>query len=156
MSLRFKLPCFTLPSGLAALGARLPQWPHTLVLVGVLNLAVRLGLFAGDDLERLEGHQFQIEVVDTGGRARFTCQGGFFLPLFGDAGDTEKTDLLFRAPLSAYLQLLTRQEDPDTLFFNRQLSIEGDTALGLTVKNMLDGIEYPQLAQLIQRWRGKH
>lgn len=152
MSLRFNLPSFTLPPGLAALGARLPQWPHTLVLVGILNLAVRLGLFAGDDLERLEGHQFQIEVLDTGGRARFTCRGGCFQPLFGAA---EKIDLLFRAPLSAYLQLLTRQEDPDTLFFNRQLSIEGDTALGLTVKNMLDGIECPQLAQLIQRWRDK-
>ena len=46
-------------------------------------------------------------------------------------------DLAFRADLSAFLQLAVRQEDPDTLFFNRQLSIEGDTELGLIVKNML-------------------
>jgi predicted lipid carrier protein YhbT len=36
-----------------------------------------------------------------------------------------------------------RQEDPDTLFFNRTLDIEGDTELGLIVKNMLDAVEWP-------------
>jgi predicted lipid carrier protein YhbT len=49
----------------------------------------------------------------------------------------------FQAPMSAYLQLMLRQEDPDTLFFNRRLQIEGDTELGLAMKNMLDGIELP-------------
>ncbi|HNM65287.1 MAG TPA: SCP2 sterol-binding domain-containing protein, partial [Accumulibacter sp.] len=43
------------------------------------------------------------------------------------------------------LQLLARQEDPDTLFFNRELSIVGDTELGLLVKNMLDAIDWPRL-----------
>jgi predicted lipid carrier protein YhbT len=46
------------------------------------------------------------------------------------------------------MQLLARQEDPDTLFFNRELSIEGDTELGLVVKNMLDAVEWPQLPKL--------
>ena len=44
------------------------------------------------------------------------------------------------------LQMLARQEDPDTLFFNRELEITGDTELGLIVKNMLDAIEWPQLS----------
>ena len=57
-------------------------------------------------------------------------------------------DLAFGANLSAFLQLALRQEDPDTLFFNRELSIEGDTELGLVVKNMLDAIEWPQLPKL--------
>ena len=50
-------------------------------------------------------------------------------------------------PLShhAFLQLVARQEDPDTLFFNRELLIEGDTELGLVVKNMLDAVEWPKL-----------
>jgi predicted lipid carrier protein YhbT len=34
--------------------------------------------------------------------------------------------------------LVSRQEDPDTLFFLRRLMIEGDTELGLAVKNLLD------------------
>jgi hypothetical protein len=50
------------------------------------------------------------------------------------------------ANLSAFLQTAGRQEDPDTLFFKRELSIVGDTELGLRVKNMLDAIEWPQLA----------
>jgi predicted lipid carrier protein YhbT len=39
--------------------------------------------------------------------------------------------------------LARRQEDPDTLFFSRRLSMEGDTELGLLVKNTLDAIEAP-------------
>ena len=58
-------------------------------------------------------------------------------------------DLKFTADLSAFLQMVSRQEDPDTLFFNRSLSIEGDTELGLRVKNMLDALEWPRLA-----WQG--
>jgi predicted lipid carrier protein YhbT len=41
--------------------------------------------------------------------------------------------------------LARRQEDPDTLFFSRRLSMEGDTELGLLVKNTLDAIELPVL-----------
>ena len=55
----------------------------------------------------------------------------------------------FPAALSAYLQMVSRQEDPDTLFFNRSLAIEGDTELGLRVKNMLDALEWPALS-----WQG--
>jgi predicted lipid carrier protein YhbT len=35
-----------------------------------------------------------------------------------------------------------REEDPDTLFFARRLTIEGDTELGLVAKNLLDGIDW--------------
>ena len=34
-----------------------------------------------------------------------------------------------------------RKEDPDTLFFQRRLSIEGDTELGLEVKNLMDSVD---------------
>jgi len=33
-----------------------------------------------------------------------------------------------------------RREDPDTLFFTRRLVLEGDTALGLEIKNTLDAL----------------
>jgi predicted lipid carrier protein YhbT len=38
--------------------------------------------------------------------------------------------------------MLARQQDPDTLFFHRKLAIEGDTELGLVVKNLLDRIDW--------------
>ncbi|EXJ09542.1 ubiquinone anaerobic biosynthesis accessory factor UbiT [Nitrincola nitratireducens] len=37
-----------------------------------------------------------------------------------------------------------RTEDPDSLFFQRQLSIEGDTELGLGIKNLLDSLEWKE------------
>ena len=37
--------------------------------------------------------------------------------------------------------IAARKEDPDTLFFQRRLRIEGDTELGLYVKNLMDAID---------------
>ncbi|HLV27960.1 MAG TPA: SCP2 sterol-binding domain-containing protein, partial [Burkholderiaceae bacterium] len=37
--------------------------------------------------------------------------------------------------------LIQRGEDPDTLFFSRRLVMEGDTELGLLVKNTLDALD---------------
>lgn len=152
MSLRLTIPEFKLPSLLATLGAHLPQWPHSLAFVAALNTGIRLELFPADSLTKLENGTFMVEVLDSGGSAQFTYHNGFFQPVFG----LIKThDLIFRANLSAFLRLLIRQEDPDTLFFNRELTIEGDTELGLIVKNMLDAIEWPMLSAILrQRTQG--
>lgn len=137
---QFTIPTFKLPPFVARLGARLPQWPHALALVSGLNTAAKLKLLPEDSLQSLAGKTFLVAVNDTGGEARFSYAGGWFRPVFSASAPA---DLSFRADLAAYLQLVSRQEDPDTLFFNRQLSIEGDTELGLVVKNMLDAIEWP-------------
>lgn len=41
----------------------------------------------------------------------------------------------------AMLLLAARRVDPDTLFFQRRLMVEGDTELGLQAKNLLDTLE---------------
>lgn len=139
------IPKFKLPDFVSAIGSRLPQWPHAVVLTTGLNAVLKMKLLPEDSLELLEGRSFLIDVLDTGGRACFTYRSGLFRPLFALPGTP---DLAFRANLSAFLQLVARQEDPDTLFFNRELSIEGDTELGLIVKNMLDAVEWPRLPRL--------
>ena len=144
-SLSFTIPRFKLPAFVSAVGNKLPQWPHALVLVTGLNAVLKMKLLPQDSLDLLEGRSFLVDVLDTGGRACFTYQNGLFRPLFTQP---EAPDLAFRANLSAFLQLVARQEDPDTLFFNRELSIEGDTELGLIVKNMLDAVEWPSLPSL--------
>jgi len=138
----FQIPKFRLPAVIAAIGSRLPQWPHSLNMAAVLNLALKLKLLPEDTLTALEDKLFRVHVLDTGGIAHYTYRDGLFRPVFQPA---REPDLAFAANLSAYLQLLTRQEDPDTLFFNRELEITGDTELGLIVKNMLDAIEFSQL-----------
>lgn len=47
-----------------------------------------------------------------------------------------------RGSLAAFRTLAERRQDPDQLFFQRRLVIEGDTELGLAVKNLLDSLEW--------------
>lgn len=140
------IPTFALPPLIARLGARLPQWPHSVNLAIALNAAKKLGVLPEDTLSEIEGRYFRVTVTDTGMVAEFTYREGAFRPVFVSPG---KPDLHFTAKLSAFLQMVSRQEDPDTLFFNRSLDIEGDTELGLRVKNMLDALEWPRLS-----WQG--
>lgn len=52
-----------------------------------------------------------------------------------------KPDLRIAGNAWAFLQLASRAEDSDTLFFRRELSTTGNTDLGLFIKNFLDGLE---------------
>ncbi len=137
------IPAVELPRAFAALGARLPQWPHSLALASALNAAIRLKMIDGDELSALEGRVVRIRVTDAGACASVERRDGRFRA----AGSKSSADVSFAATMSAFAQIATRQQDPDTLFFNRRLSIEGDTELGLIVKNLLDSIELPGFLQ---------
>ncbi|WP_144210388.1 ubiquinone anaerobic biosynthesis accessory factor UbiT [Shewanella donghaensis] len=56
-----------------------------------------------------------------------------------------QADVTFTANVPELLLVAAAKEDPDTLFFQRKLRIEGDTELGLEVKNLLLGIELDAL-----------
>lgn len=148
MNQGFTIPKFRLPGFVARIGEKLPQWPHAVALTTALNAAAKLGVLPEDSLAQLDGKTFVVQVYDTGGQAAFAYRGGLFRPLFAIP---QTPDLAFRANLSAFLQVASRQEDPDTLFFNRELSIEGDTELGLIVKNMLDAIDPSQFRPALPR-----
>ena len=55
--------------------------------------------------------------------------------------NTIKHDLFLQANTYDFLSLAARQEDPDTLVFQRRMTIEGDTELGLELKNFIDGLD---------------
>lgn len=61
-------------------------------------------------------------------------------------------DVSFSATAEDLLLIAGRKQDPDTLFFQRRLKIEGDTELGLEVKNLIDAIELDQLPSLIHQF----
>ena len=145
MNAAFTIPKFRLPTAIASLCQKLPQWPHALVLTAGLNAALKMKLLPESELTALDEKLFRVRVIDTGGEVSFTYRNGMFRPVFRAE---REPDLAFSAHLSAYLQLLARQEDPDTLFFNRELEITGDTELGLLVKNLLDAVEWPTLPNL--------
>jgi predicted lipid carrier protein YhbT len=135
---KFRIPDFTLPGLIARLGARLPQLPPTLALLTTLNLALGRVL-PREPLEPLLGKRFAIRILDAGLTLRFAYGSMGFRPIFDEA----PADLTISARSRDFLALLAREEDPDTLFFSRRLLTEGDTDLGLLVKNTLDGIELP-------------
>jgi O2-independent ubiquinone biosynthesis accessory factor UbiT len=129
---------FRLPRFFAEIGPKLPQRPWSDALCASLELA-RLTRQLSADFSFLEGRTVRIIIEDLGARATLRYTKGRFHP----AGTHIEADVSFRAATADYLKLLRRTEDPDTLFFQRKLRIEGDTELGLNLKNLLDSIEPP-------------
>ena len=64
--------------------------------------------------------------------------------------DRDACDVWFRATAGDLLLIAARRRDPDTLFFQRRLVIEGDTELGLYVKNLMDAIELEQMPKALR------
>lgn len=86
-------------------------------------------------LEPLRGKVLRLELAGLRIGPQLTLAGNCLVPVpFGTP------DVVVRAGLRDYLALALRREDPDSLFFARRLVIEGDTALGLAVKNALDSL----------------
>ena len=136
---------FTLPTPLAALTGRLPAYPGSLLLVTALNLGVARQI-PSDVGEMLRGKRLRIQVRDARVTLDFTWTGN----AFAARPRQRETDLCINASAHDFLLLAQRQQDPDTLFFNRRLVMEGDTELGLVVKNTLDALELPVLD--LQQW----
>lgn len=63
----------------------------------------------------------------------------------------KEADVKFSANLNDLVLIAARKEDPDTLFFQRRLLIEGDTELGLEVKNLMDSIDLDTLPKLMKQ-----
>ncbi len=92
------------------------------------------------ELDFLRGEVVEIVVVDIGLRWLLTLEEGRIR-----LRDRGRPAVTVTGGLREFLLLASRREDPDTLFFERRLTVEGDTELGLLVKNLLDSIELNEL-----------
>ncbi len=131
-----RIPEFALPASLASVASRLPQAPPTFALVQVLNLLLAR-LLSPETLEPLEGRVVCLRVSDAGLTLRFVRRGGRFRVVHRAVAP----ELTITASSRDFLALAARQEDPDTLFFGRRLTMQGDTELGVFVKNTLDAVD---------------
>lgn len=127
------------PPQLASLVTRLPDAPPSLVFSVVANRLLWPALKTLD-WQPLAGRRYAIRVKDLGLCLRFTVSPRGFAPDIL-AHDRSAPDLTISATARDFMLLLSRREDPDTLFFSRRLVSEGDTELGLTVKNLLDALD---------------
>lgn len=119
----------------AALVERLPSTPPSALAARALDRLL-LPRLPADAQAALRGQVVALHVEDFGLRVhlRLGAQG------FEAAGDAVPPVLRIRAPAQGFLRLARGDEDPDRLFFERQLLMEGDTELGLVLKNTLDAI----------------
>lgn len=127
-----------LPSPAPVLGAvdqRIPMPVKQLAAEAPLNRLFTQAMADGE-FDDFEGRRIRLEL--NGGQPGVTL--GFWSGrLRVVEGPGEAT---IRGSLSAFRTLAERRQDPDQLFFQRRLVIEGDTELGLALKNLLDGLEW--------------
>ena len=153
ISLFTRLPLPPLPDGVAIKLARLLSRPlHLLpftlqraVISRVVQQVCREAIDDGD-LDFMQGRCLRVRIDDLNLEWSFGFhQDHISLVRFQSA------DVTISGNLQEFLLLVSRREDPDTLFFQRRLMIEGDTDLGHGVKNILDSIELEQLPLLLRQ-----
>lgn len=114
---------------------RLPVQPPSFFLARVLD-RVLLPKLPADARAALGNRTVEVAISDLGLRVRLQlAPGGFRV-----AAARSETALRIVAPLKSYLRLLRGEDDADRLFFERALVMEGDTEMGLVLKNTLDAI----------------
>ena len=130
----------TFPPVLARVVDRLPSRPPSFAFAAAANgLAWRA--LRELDWSAARGKRFHVRVRDLGLNLYFSVRADGF-----HAESSQRADVTFTASAADFARLALRLEDPDTLFFNRRLRIEGDTDLGLAVKNLLDTVELESIA----------
>ncbi len=127
-------------------GRLIPYAAQKPVLSLVLNEAFREPLRHGD-MDFLEGAKVRIKVTDLSIDWLIRVDAERFTPI-----DREwKDDVSISGESRDFLLLATRQADPDTLFFQRRIRIEGDTELGLGVKNTMDSMDWDDLPMPLRK-----
>ena len=127
-------------------GRFIPYPVQKQVLSLVLNQAFREPLHHGE-LDFLEGAKVRIRVTDLNIDWLISVESDSFTPLERELED----DVRISGESPDFILLATRQADPDTLFFQRRIRIEGDTELGLGVKNTMDSMDWDDLPLPLRR-----
>ncbi|MCB1844720.1 MAG: SCP2 sterol-binding domain-containing protein, partial [Halioglobus sp.] len=91
----------------------------------------------GGELDFLKDRTIALEVSDLGWSWPITLAAGRLLICPRSAVPATR----IRADTGALFMIAVGETDPDTLFFQRRLVVEGDTELGLALKNFLQATE---------------
>lgn len=129
-----------------------PEVVRSAVLGTILNALFRAEIERGR-LDFLRGKALGVRIRDAGLAFQVRLEDGRLRVEGGMAG----TAATFEGCVHDFLELAARREDADTLFFQRRLKVQGDTELGLEVKNFLDAVDlgalplHRQVDALLQR-----
>lgn len=138
---------FTVPLAVArGINERLPAEPPSFALAQVLNQLLLPRLDASTRAA-LGQRAVEVHISDLGLRCRLMLDANE-LPGFSPAARDAPVAVRIVAPAEAFWRLASGREDPDTLFFERVLVMEGDTDYALLLKNSLDAAGPLQLTAL--------
>jgi predicted lipid carrier protein YhbT len=115
-------------------------------LIALCNQVFAAPLATGE-LAFLDQQILQISVEDAGIELILSNVGSHLRAVTG----TRSPDVCIRGTAYDLLLLVSKREDADSLFFQRRLRLEGDTELGLHLKNFLDAWEAPPVVQWFQQ-----
>ena len=131
-----------------------PDRLQQVALARSLNYALREAI-AADELDFFCDKLLNICVKDIG--VQFSVRYCNHKLVVAEA--QAEPDLRFSASSYDLLLIATQRLDPDMLFFQRRLEMNGDTELGLGIKNLLASIELntqlpPRIAAAVQQMAG--
>ncbi|MDV7106108.1 SCP2 domain-containing protein [Vibrio sp. TH_r3] len=110
------------------------------VLLETLKYVFHEALEDGD-FEFLQGNWLKITIIDLDLQWFISYQDDKLVV----SKKQQVEQVSFSGKLNDLVLIAGRKEDPDTLFFQRRLSIEGDTELGLEIKNLMDSVDLDAL-----------
>lgn len=129
--------------------AKLPAKLQEQVIAVALNNIFKQAI-ADEELDFLENKWLAINITDAHYLCFISLTKGKEAKLTVKVSIDSQPDVEFSATTQALALLMNKQEDPDTLFFKRDLMVTGDTELGLEIKNLLDDLELQQIPETLQ------
>ena len=120
-----------------------PETIHNRVTAALLNHILRGQIFA-QQLADLDEKIICIHVSDLDKTLLYHIKNKSIHPLKNTKTEIPRKG--YHVKISSNLQdlflLVTRQEDADRLFFQKRLTMEGETETGLYLRNLIEGADY--------------
>ena len=116
-----------------------PASIHSQIITRVLNSLLSTEREEGE-LDFLLNKTLHVCVEDAGINFAMTLHSNRLA-----SGNPSQFDMKISGNTHDFLLLINRKEDADTLFFQRRLKMEGNSELGLYLKNFLDGMDVESL-----------
>ena len=130
---------FIKPQVLSNIATRMPRKLNFVVVEKFLNTAFAEQISDGD-FEFLGGRVLQVEIIDAN---LFVGLGFSHNKIICNHFDSQActSDATLSIDTLNAINLIQQEVDPDTLFFQRKLKINGDTELAHHVKNTIDTLD---------------
>lgn len=116
----------------------IPDKVHT-YLLSQLGAHLMEGQEITSRLDFMEGKRLKLTIKDTENCWKFVIRDN---RLVDDMKSKNISDVHIQGDLKTFVLLATGNEDPDSLFFSRHLSLEGNTEDGLYIKNLIDAMDF--------------